>query len=423
MEMKHLKEKVDAGADFVMSQIFYDVCAFVTWRDACVTAGISCPIIPGVLPFQSFSFLSKMISQIKCHVPEAVMSSLEAARYDDARIKQLGVRLCVNMCRQLLAAGVPGLHLYSLNLEKSISTILEGLGLATTLQGGSLPWLMSRVPDRKDESVRPIYWANRPHSYLDRTSSWDEFPNGRWGDSSSPAFHATAAHHLVSFRLGTVEERQNIWGQTLTQPSQVFSVFAGYLAGTVPRLPWCESAIQLETDPIKDILMRLNQAGFLTINSQPRVNGASSSDPSVGWGGPGGYVYQKAYLEFFTSYSNLTKLAEAARANPNISYDAADAKGTVVRSQPFGADNVNALTWGVFPNKEIIQPTVADHAAFLIWKDEAFALWDSHWKCIYPPNSPSAQIITQIQSTYFLVTVVDNDFVRGDLFTFMEQLI
>jgi methylenetetrahydrofolate reductase (NADPH) len=201
-------------------------------------------------------------------------------------------------------------------------------------------------------------------------------------------------------------------------------VFAGYIDGKVPRLPWCEKPVELETDPLKHALIRLNSSGFLTINSQPRVNAASSSDPAVGWGGPGGYVYQKAYLEFFTSDANLAKLAQLAAQHPNISYDAVNGAGHVIRSQPFMTKaTVNALTWGVFPNKEIIQPTVADHNSFLTWKDEAFALWESHWKCIYRPNSPSHDLIAQIVGTYYLVTVVDNDYIRGDLFAFMEQIL
>ena len=61
----------------------------------------------------------------------------------------------------------------------------------------------------------------------------------------------------------------------------------------------CESKIQLETVHIKERLMKLNNAGFLTINSQPRVNGADSTDPAVGWGRPGGYVYQKVCVVLF----------------------------------------------------------------------------------------------------------------------------
>jgi hypothetical protein len=59
----------------------------------------------------------------------------------------------------------------------------------------AVPWVPSRLSHRAKEAVRPIFWANRPHSYLTRTATWDDFPNGRWGDSRSPgafAFFAPA---------------------------------------------------------------------------------------------------------------------------------------------------------------------------------------------------------------------------------------
>jgi methylenetetrahydrofolate reductase (NADPH) len=78
-------------------------------------------------------------------------------------------------------------------------------------------------------------------------------------------------------------------------------VFAGYIEGKVARLPWCEVPLHAETTPLSLKLSRLNREGFLTINSQPRVNGARSDDPVHGWGGPGGYCYQKAYIEVSSS--------------------------------------------------------------------------------------------------------------------------
>ena len=70
----------------------------------------------------------------------------------------------------------------------------------------------------------------------------------------------------------------------------------------------------------------MNLAGFLTINSQPTVNGAPSTESSVGWGAPGGYVYQKAYLEFFVAPEGFEKLLKLAESYPNITYHAVNAK-------------------------------------------------------------------------------------------------
>jgi len=273
--------------------------------------------------------------------------------------------------------------------------------------------------------VRPIFWANRPKSYLYRTSTWDEFPNGRWGDARSPAFGDLSDYHLCSFKTGKTEERLKIWGANPSTPRDIYDVFAKYIEGEVPRLPWCETQLQLETIPMKNQLSRINGCGFLTINSQPRVNGEKSADSSVGWGEPGGYVYQKAYLEFFTSAANLERLEKIAAAAEfaAISYTAVDVRGKTVTNQKFGEKGVNAVTWGCFPGKEIVQPTVVDSNVFVaVWKDEAFALWKSQWQSIYARNSPSWTLIQEIHDTFFLVNLVDNDFVHGDIWNFLERI-
>jgi methylenetetrahydrofolate reductase (NADPH) len=119
-------------------------------------------------------------------------------------VKAYGVDLAAKMCRRLLDAGVPGLHFYTLNLEKSVTNILEILGFVSSRRTTSLPWMQSSIRRREKEDVRPIFWANRPRSYLDRTALWDEFPNGRWGHSASPAYGDLSDYHLCSFFAGSV---------------------------------------------------------------------------------------------------------------------------------------------------------------------------------------------------------------------------
>ena len=92
-----------------------------------------------------------------------------------------------------------------------------------------------------------------------------------------------------------------MWGYELTAEADVWEVFHCYISGTanryghpVPAIPWNEEAdLRSETSVILDRLSACNQAGILTINSQPNVNGAPSTDPVFGWGSEGGYVYQK----------------------------------------------------------------------------------------------------------------------------------
>eukprot|EP01084_Bolivina_argentea_P217636 369478_1 len=77
------------------------------------------------------------------------------------------------------------------------------------------PWESSKgYLRRKQESVRPIFWANRSESYLHRTDHWDEYPNGRWGDSRSPAYgEYLNNHHLFRGHNLTVSLRRQMWGK------------------------------------------------------------------------------------------------------------------------------------------------------------------------------------------------------------------
>lgn len=418
-DIKFLKEKVDAGADFIMTQMFYDVSLFLQWRTQCRAAGIVCPIIPGIMPIQNYTGFMRMTSFCRTNVPPGILESLHPIRDDDSRVKQYGIDLAINMCKELLNNQVEGLHFYTLNLERSVTQILEGL-LFVASPTNNLPWKQSLVARRRDEDVRPIFWANRPDSYLDRTAIWDEFPNGRWGNASSPAFGELNDYHLSYRDGGSHLDRRKLWGEVPTTHAEIYQVFTEYIDNKCPRLPWCESPIQLETIPIKLSLLKMNTAGFLTINSQPKVNGAPSTDPAVGWGGAGGFVYQKAYLEFFTTEENVKQLETLSKLHPAIQFSAINVKGELITNNP--EDAVTAVTWGVFPGKEIQQPTVVDHQTFAIWKEEAFALWKSQWQILYKEDTPSWKLLEEVHDTYFLVNVVDNDYIHGEIFTFFEQL-
>ncbi|CAG8744124.1 7025_t:CDS:2, partial [Racocetra persica] len=76
------------------------------------------------------------------------------------------------------------------------------------------------------------------------------------------------------------------------------------------------------------------------------------------------------------------------------------------------SEGPNAVTWGVFPGKEIIQPTIVEAVSFMAWKDEAFELWNE-WAKIYDPDSVSAKLITQIADNWYLINIVHNDFHDG----------
>lgn len=139
-------------------------------------------------------------------------------------------------------------------------------------------------------------------------------------------------------------------------------------------LPWIEGPLQPESSPIADALLRLNRHGFLTINSQPRVNGLPSHHRVHGWGPGGGFVYQKAYVEFLCSPGHFAALEAELARRPAITYHAVNRAGA---SRSNHSGGVTALTWGVFPGKEILQPTIVDPHVF-----------QNHWKVRFVCSVP-----------------------------------
>ena len=414
---KNLKLKVDSGADFIITQLFYDIHEYFDFVTRCREIGITCPIIPGILPITNYNRFRRFTEFSQTKVPDKINRDLENLKNDDSAVQKYGIELCIDMGKKLIENGVPGIHFYTLNLETAVTETLKGLGLIDDKTSNrTLPWRPSAIAKRKGEDVRPIFWSNRPKSYLVRTMNWDDFPNGRWGDARSPSFGNLNEYYLFRRGIGLdnlIETRLKMWG-TPTCEHDIRDVFTKFCRGEINDLPWCEMPIQKETSQISEDLVRMNQNGLLTINSQPQINGAQSSDPEVGWGGPGGIVFQKAYIEFFVHKDKLKTLLDQMVNYPSLTYHAVNAEGEQF-SKP-KASAVNAVTWGVFPGKEIIQPTIVDGESFLIWKDEAFQLWGTEWAVLYPKDSKSHKIVTGMKDDYFLMNIVENNFVSGNIF-------
>ena len=410
LDISFLKQKVDAGADIIVTQLFYDVEKFLLFRDKCSKAGIRIPIVPGIMPIHNYARFLKFTQFCKVEIPSSVSQALESIKNDDSSVINYGIEQGSKMCEKLIDEGAPGLHFYTLNLEHSVSEILSSIGLVSKSESDrKLPWRQSTEGLRKSsEDVRPIFWSNRPVSYLTRTETWDDFPNGRWGDITSPTFGELNQYHAI--RAGSQSDkvkarRRKLWG-TPKSINEISEVFISFCKGSINSLPWCETPLAIESNKILNDLVSLNKAGYLTINSQPKVNGFPSEDPSFGWGAKGGRVFQKTYLEFFTSKDKLDRLIK-------ILDQAVSANGDIISN--LSEENVNAVTWGVFPGQEILQPTIVDTRSFLIWKDEAFGLWINDWASIYKQKSDSYNLLHQIHDSYYLVNIVDNDFIDGDM--------
>lgn len=417
-DLKYLKQKVDAGSDYIISQLFFDTDKFLKWVKDCRDAGIKVPILPGILPIQSHaSFRAMCRLNPTVSVPKEVVDAVEAIKNDDKAVREYGVKLAVQMCRKLMQGGIYGFHFYTLNLEAATAKILYELGLVPSV-APKLPYKKFQNNLRKKEDVRPIFWAHRPMSYVQRTSEWDEFPNGRWGDYRAPSFGTLNDYHLFFAHVGKPVDRRKIWGESPAKLSDIYSVFVKYLNGEVDQLPWYDRKIETETCLILKELVYLNQSGFLTTNSQPAVNGVESEHKVFGWGPKGGYLYQKAYVEFFCSPARLQLLLQLFPKFPMLSYHAANYKGDEYKN----FETVNAVTWGVFPNGEILQPTVVEPNSFRAWKDEAFSLWLSQWASIYHRRTLSRHLVENVHSTFFLVNIVDNDYIKGNIFAIFSEI-
>ncbi len=99
-------------------------------------------------------------------------------------------------------------------------------------------------------------------------------------------------------------------------------------------------------------------------------------------------------MEFFCSSEILHALIGKVKENPSLTYIAVNAKGETQSN--IGPTNVNAVTWGVFPGKEVIQPTVVDPVSFIVWKDEAFQAWEADRASLYPEGDESKKILLEV---------------------------
>ena len=156
--MSYLKSKVDAGADFVITQMFFDSDVFAMFVSDCRECGILVPIVPGIMCINNYEGFFRMTGFCKTRVPKKVVSDMEVRefesvfvdyrnyplltdrpssyqkiKHDDKALKEYGVKFGTEMCMKLINLGVPCVHFYTLNLEKVVYGILDGLGWTTEL--------------------------------------------------------------------------------------------------------------------------------------------------------------------------------------------------------------------------------------------------------------------------------------------------
>ncbi|KAK6581051.1 hypothetical protein PZA11_006539 [Diplocarpon coronariae] len=475
-DLPYLVGKVAAGADFIMTQLFFDVDAYDGFekrlREHESGVFTDMPIIPGMMPIQSYQMIKRTAKLSHARMPANVISRLDEVKGDDEMVKKVGVDVVseiVTHIQKKAAPGPRGFHFYTLNLEKAVAFILERTHLIPSLPLASESAILdvpsplesvqlngsshtrpsrrhssigsdphNRViisgpktsnPDRETTALEAAIPAepvntrantlaiSEGEGSLGREATWDDFPNGRWGDARSPAYGEIDGYG-VSLHM-SVAQALKLWNHPLS-PADITSLFIRHIEGSLPAIPWSEEGLNEESNTIKSQLLTLNQKGWWSVASQPAVNGVTSSDPIFGWGPKNGFVFQKAFVEIFIPSSEWVslraKLASATIA-PNVSWYASNASGTFLSSSPNSSEgnsgSTNAVTWGAFPGKEIITPTIIEEVSFRAWAEEAFGIW-GEWGRVYPPRSASKKCIDEVAADVWLVNVIHHGYVEKE---------
>jgi methylenetetrahydrofolate reductase (NADPH) len=128
-EIRNFKRKIDAGANSAITQYFYNSDCYFRFVDEAEAAGIAVPIVPGVMPIGNFPQLARFSDACGAEIPRWLRFRLESFREDTASIRSYGLDIVTRMCDDLLRAGAPGLHFYTLNQAGLATTIWQRLGL------------------------------------------------------------------------------------------------------------------------------------------------------------------------------------------------------------------------------------------------------------------------------------------------------
>ena len=126
----HLKEKVEAGADFVLTQLFFDNTDYFEFRDHLVgKLGVKVPIVPGIVSILSGHQIKRFTAMCSARIPAPLTARLDELGEDDAAVAEFGIEYATRQCEELLREGAPGIHFYTLNKAAATTRIVRNLGL------------------------------------------------------------------------------------------------------------------------------------------------------------------------------------------------------------------------------------------------------------------------------------------------------
>lgn len=493
-DLPYLIEKTVAGADFIMTQLTYDLEAYQKFEHLLRNheSGVfkTIPIIPGLMPIHSYKILTRVTKLSHVKIPDPIARSMEELKHDDDAVKRAGVDIVsdiVGGIKEIRGPGPKGFHFYTLNLEKTVSFILERCDLIPPYSEAQDDSAVDEVDESvavKDVAARTVGRRrassinSQPHNRvivdklsahessqdsthealaekaglpamppnrsttlqiseglgaLGREATWDDFPNGRWGDARSPAFGEIDGYGPSLHVTAAVARR--VWGHPV-EHSDINTLFRRHVSGELYVVPWSEGGaeedtggLNPETELIRPELLKLiDGRGWWTLASQPAVNGVRSDHEIFGWGPQReGFVFQKPFVELFCpskDYNEILKPLLAKHGHDKLTWFATNATGAFESSLPTqpaevelddlgtNPESVNAVTWGVFRGKEIVTPTIIEEVSFRAWGEEAFRIWDE-WRGIYPRGSPTERFLDTTKNDAWLVCVVGQQFGAG----------
>lgn len=126
-DLQHLKQKITAGGDFIVTQLFFDNADYFSFVDRARALGIKAPIVAGIMPIKDSDQIKRFASMCGARIPDGLLKKLEAAGGDREKVVQIGIEHAISQCEDLIQKGVPGIHFYTLNNSHSTRKIFEQL--------------------------------------------------------------------------------------------------------------------------------------------------------------------------------------------------------------------------------------------------------------------------------------------------------